>query len=77
MQYPKRSQYQYAKSPYQNIDPSRDARQLPSGVMLALGTGNLCSVPEPCNNAGSSWLGEDLKRKVALKVLTPELSAAK
>ena len=40
MKYPKRSQYQYAKSPYRNIDPSRDARQLPSGVMLALGTGS-------------------------------------
>ena len=29
----------------QHHDPSRDARQLPRGVILALGTGGLRSVP--------------------------------
>jgi hypothetical protein len=39
----------------QHHDPSRHARQLPSGVILARGTRDLRSEPEPCNNAGGYY----------------------
>ena len=35
----------------QHDDPSRDARQLPSGVTLSRGTGEPALSSEPCNNA--------------------------
>ena len=40
----------------QHDDPSRDARQLPSGVTLSRGTGEPALSSEPCNNASGELL---------------------
>ena len=39
----------------QHHDPSRHARQLPSGVTLFRGTGDLSRSSEPCTNAPLGW----------------------
>ncbi len=46
----------------QHDDPSRDARQLPSGVILSRGTGGPGLSSEPCNNAPELPPGGDRRR---------------